>query len=283
MLWQTKWLSRFVLLIVAFGFIRYIAVNLAASLIFGQAMQALNERLASAETVQDIAEILHDRSAIRSIMMISGLSLFVAATINSIASYGLSRVRLSAAAGEAPASWVKMSFSGFSDPFGMLALGVLHSLFVWWPVFLVVAPAFAMATGVATGEILATGTTSPYLKATLPFTLLCIVPFYRYRQAWFIKAAHPDYSAIKCLRESAALMRGNKVRNFLLDCAFWRPVTLFLAVIFTAAISAVAGASAVTLLAATLISMLSLYLSAYVPLAQAIFHLQLCKAKGDEK
>ena len=74
------------------------------------------------------------------------------------------------------------------------------------------------------------------------------------------------------------------MRNFRLDCSFWRPIALFLSIVFIATMTAVVGAPPIlAFLAALLISALSLYLSAYIPLAQAIFHLQLCKIKESAK
>lgn len=280
LLWQSKWLSRFVFLIVAFGFIRYIAVNFSASLLLDSSSQGLSERLASAETAQELLTLLRDPSVMRSLLLMAAMSLFVAMTINSIAAYGLARVRLDVAAGNEPPSWIRMCFGGFKDPFGMLALGIMHALFVWWPVFFIVVPAFVLIVR----EAVMTETYSPYYLIALPFSLISIIPFYRYRQAWFIKAAHPDFSALECLRQSAELMAGQKMRNFRLDCSFWRPIALFLSIVFIATMTAVVGAPPIlAFLAALLISALSLYLSAYMPLAQAIFHLQLRKIKETAK
>lgn len=55
-------------------------------------------------------------------------------------------------------------------------------------------------------------------------TLLLIVPgviaAYRYRQAMYLLIEHPDYSPVRCLKESGRLMRGHKVELFTLDVSF---------------------------------------------------------------
>jgi len=58
----------------------------------------------------------------------------------------------------------------------------------------------------------------------LLWTLLFIVPgivaLYRYRQAWYVKNEHPDWSAAACLAESGRLMRGCKLKALLFDLSY---------------------------------------------------------------
>ena len=55
-------------------------------------------------------------------------------------------------------------------------------------------------------------------------TLLLIFPgvimAYRYRQAIYLLVEHPEYSPVRCLRESGRLMRGRKLELFVLDLSF---------------------------------------------------------------
>jgi len=46
------------------------------------------------------------------------------------------------------------------------------------------------------------------------------IAYYRYRQAYYILLDDPTKSALQCIRESKALMRGHKVDLFLLDLSF---------------------------------------------------------------
>ena len=272
LLWKSQWLRRFVFLIVSFNFIRFLTVNLFTSLL-GESVGTMQSRLMAAETVEQVMALLQEPEIIRSLLLTMALSVFVAGTINCIASFGLSRVRLAAAKGENTENWLRQAFSGFADPFGMLALGFLHAIFVWWPMLLIVAPAMlCLIANLATSGVFMPG----YL-AVLPFSLLSLVAFYRYRQTWFLKASHSDWSALKCLRESARMMDGAKWRCFILDCAFWRPATLLMLAIGAAAVAALQydKAAFIVMLATFLATGLELYLSAYIPLAQAIFHIDL--------
>ena len=54
----------------------------------------------------------------------------------------------------------------------------------------------------------------------LLFVIPGIVAAYRYSQAFFILADHPEYSVTQCINESKARMRGNKGALFVLDLTF---------------------------------------------------------------
>lgn len=276
LLWQSRWLNRFMFLIVIFNLLRYIAINIAVSFL-GSTTNILNERIMSAETPQEILALFGDAPFRKAFIVVMALSLFVAAVMNSIAEFGISRVRLEVARGNTNLQWHKVAFGGFLDPFGMFALGLLHAIFVWWPILFIVIPAMICLIG----TVFVSGVFSPAYLAAIPFAAISVTAFYRYRQAWFLKANHSDWSALKCLRESDRMMKGHKWRNFLLDCSFWRPITFMLATAMTASILTLVNAPDLPMLLVTLlITALSLYLSAYIPLGQAVFHLELAKA-GD--
>ena len=59
---------------------------------------------------------------------------------------------------------------------------------------------------------------------TALWSLLLVVPgvikAYSWSMAYFIRCDHPDYDYRTCMRESAAMMQGNKMRLFLLDLSF---------------------------------------------------------------
>lgn len=56
------------------------------------------------------------------------------------------------------------------------------------------------------------------------WSLLLIVPgivaAYRYRQAWYVKAQHPDWSAAECIAQSSRLMDGCKWKAFVFDLSY---------------------------------------------------------------
>lgn len=55
-------------------------------------------------------------------------------------------------------------------------------------------------------------------------TLLLVIPgvimAYRYRQALYLLVEHPEYSPVRCLKESGKLMKGHKLELFVLDLSF---------------------------------------------------------------
>lgn len=54
----------------------------------------------------------------------------------------------------------------------------------------------------------------------LAFLLPGIVMAYRYRQAMYLLVEHPEYTPVRCLRESGKLMKGRKLELFVLDLSF---------------------------------------------------------------
>lgn len=279
LLWISKWLNRFVFLLVAFGFIRYLAINFAMSLL-DSSDNVLNERLMAASTTEELLAIMREPANLRSIALMMALALFVATIINAIASFGISRLRLDIAGGNQPENWQRMSFSGFRDPFNLFILEFLHGIFVWWPVLILIIPIVAtwLMPGVNQNKL-------HYTAIALPFlAIISIVNFYRYRQAWFLKATHNDWTALKCLRESAKMMAGHKRQCFLLDCTFWRPVTLMLSSVLVATLLTFLSAPTFLVFLSTLLTTaLNLYLGTYIPLGQAAYHLELAKAVGHDK
>lgn len=78
------------------------------------------------------------------------------------------------------------------DGFGQFAKAFLLQLLIWVKVFL----------------------------WSLLFVIPGIVAYYRYSQAFFILADHPEYSVGKCIEESKRLMQGNKGKLFFLELSF---------------------------------------------------------------
>lgn len=55
---------------------------------------------------------------------------------------------------------------------------------------------------------------------TLLFVIPGLIAAYGYRQAVYLMLDHPDWSCLRCIRESKALMRGHKWELFVLDLSF---------------------------------------------------------------
>lgn len=102
--------------------------------------------------------------------------------------YGSARLFLDQARSGAPME-IGTLFSGFSSDFGELfILGFLVSLFTMLWALLLVIPG--------------------------------IVKVYSWSLVYYIKVDHPEYDWRECMRESAAMMRGYKMKLFLLDLSF---------------------------------------------------------------
>ncbi len=64
------------------------------------------------------------------------------------------------------------------------------------------------------------------------FILPGVILFYRWRLSWFVLAEHPEYGPIRCLKQSARLMVGEKMNLFRLDLSLWLPYALALIVFY---------------------------------------------------
>lgn len=129
----------------------------------------------------------------------TGLEIFIGWIMTGILSYG-SGVILLRCIGDDADGWLGAAFEGFKMPLGLFAL-MFRFAMIWlgWAIL------------------------------SLPtFGLLLLIPFYRYRFLWLVKAEHPDWSAGECLKVARQLMKGNKMRSFKLDCSYWKPITLAL-------------------------------------------------------
>ena len=59
-----------------------------------------------------------------------------------------------------------------------------------------------------------------------------VMLFYRWRLCWFVLAEHPEFGPIKCLRQSARLMVGEKMNLFRLDLSLLLPYGLAIIVYY---------------------------------------------------
>jgi len=116
---------------------------------------------------------------------------------------------------------------------------------------------------------------------SLLFVLPGVMAYYRYCQAWNLKVENPDWSAGKCLAESARLMDGHKARRFALDMSYWRPITWLLlglltmvvCRVFQPVLGALGGAIAFALSIACMWG--TAVLAVYMSIGQALFYLGL--------
>lgn len=147
---------------------------------------------------------------------------FIDCIVFGIVVYGFSVFFLNAAKGDLD-RWLGRSLGGFRRPLGLAWLYCnfsLRALFSFAVVFFALVEFGAFLNGLAQLAVMSLG-------FVLSFLALVVV-IYRYCQCFNLKADNPDWSAFRCLRESARMMKGNLWRRILLDCAYWKPFTLWL-------------------------------------------------------
>lgn len=118
----------------------------------------------------------------------SAFELFIAYLFAAIMAFGFASLLLKAFRNEEK-GWLSNAFSGYGRPLELTWLMVLMNLrtFLW----------------------------------SLLFVIPGIVAIYRYRQAWYLKAENPDWSASKCLSDSGRMMKGYKWRAFAFDLSYF--------------------------------------------------------------
>jgi uncharacterized membrane protein len=110
---------------------------------------------------------------------------------------------------------------------------------------------------------------------SLLFVIPGVIAAYRYSQAWILKCENPDWSAERCIGESAKIMKGAKKDLFRLHLSYWLPVALLIALSIVAASGESLAPRAVTAMAASMIVPASLVVGAYINFAHALFFRKL--------
>ena len=117
----------------------------------------------------------------------SAFESFITYIFSAIFSLGIACVTLKAVRNDED-KWLKGSFEGFRRP-----------LEAAWLLFLI---------------------NVKIMLWSLLFVVPGMVAVYRYRQAWYMKARNPDWSASRCIAESCRLMDGWKWKAFVFDLSF---------------------------------------------------------------
>jgi len=171
---------------------------------------------------------------------------FIGYVFGAILLFGMASVMLKAVRDEEK-GWFAGAFGGFRRPLEITGLLVLMNLlvFLWGLLFIIPG----------------------------------LIALYRYRQAWYLKSEHPDWSAMKCLAESGMMMKGKKWKAFCLDVSFvwW---LLFFWLVFAALMTGAAVASKISELFGSIALALTLivgfylfaFFLAYLAAARAVFY-----------
>lgn len=185
----------------------------------------------------------------------SAFEQFIGCVFGSILVFGMAGLMLKAVRDD-EGRWLADSFGGFKRPLEVTWLMVLMNLkvFLW----------------------------------SLLFIVPGIVAVYRYRQAWYLKNEHPDWSASKCIAESGRLMRGHKGQAFALDCTYAGWLLLGWMVFTASAIFAVteyessAALAFVGMLASLTGLLFAAFVLAYFFVGRAVFYREVaCAREGN--
>ena len=269
LLWEERWLQKIFAGSLVFGCASFAANCIVHGVVFPEAQENIRQLLEMG--LEEALERLRDPVLLRSLYMMVALSTFLSFVFGGIASFGLARLQLKAARGHAGAGWFKGTLEGFRDPLGLAWLSFRLWLRVWWPAVFGAVPLCILAF--ASGRPVA-------LAPALACFAASIVNHYRYSQTWFLKAANPGWGASQCLAESAKLTDGSKMRCFRLDCAYWRPATLYLLCMASALTSSFAGADKLASLAMTALFSMAIFMSISNPVGRAILHCELLSGRS---
>ena len=186
---KTKWFGRIIVVGFALTAIA-MAVNFAVTAAFSAlAIDTLGDYIDHKLQAHQ-AGLCYTLPTMRTyVWMLAGwlFQTFIAYIFASLTIYGVARVLLKAEANDEH-RWFADSFEGFSRPLEMMGTLLLVNIkaFLWGLLFFI-----------------------PGVIAT-----------YRYRQTWFLKIGHPDWTASACIKESGRLMKGHKWQAFWLDLTY---------------------------------------------------------------
>lgn len=215
----------------------------------------------------------------------SAFTYFIEKIFGGIQLFASHSATLRAVTNEASQDWFLPALEGFKRPFEMFFLMFCWLFRIFWLVYLG-GIVIGVGTGMLTGMHLIT---TPVLIAVAIVAaclgiVLIVVGFYRYRFVWYVKVEHPDWGVNKCLNETRRLMEGKKWAAFLLDCSYWRSITLWLAgfLLFAVLFACVQLLESLFVILGLLMFFLFLflvgfgvYLGLYINFGQAIFFREL--------
>ena len=185
-----RWLWRILLVAFALQAIGQMAMQALAR--FNQergiisAGELLMKKISALQQGLDYA--LPTRDAYAQMWVASGFEYFVGTLAGAIMMFGLTAVTLRALENREE-GWLASGFGGFHRPLGVTALLFVQNVIVCFWLLLLVVPG--------------------------------VVAAYRYRAVWYLKCENPDWGVLRCLGESARMMKGYKGRAFRFDLYYW--------------------------------------------------------------
>lgn len=157
-------------------------------------------------------------------------SMFIGFIMSGITAYG-NNLMLNRAADDNEQKWLSSAFGGFKMPIDLAWLKFkMFLVYLGWSFLAALAsmPLIIILLNVTNVMDAASLQILPLLLSLsilIVFVSILMVPFYKYRFLFRIKADHPDWTASECMQYCRELTNGNKMRSFKLDCSYWGILT----------------------------------------------------------
>ena len=277
-LWGRRWLGRLVSLLLIFAIVN-LAINNVFGLIMGDSLDGIAAQMREAGDVQGVIAVLSDGAHARTLAFAAVFNLLFSFLYTGLYSYSMAAATLKAVDG---AYDMKGVFHSFRIPIGVWWQAVLTCLVTYWP--LIAYYAFLWGLDEFAGlRVSLSGAGC----GSMMVGVLCLVRFYRFRMAWFVKAENEDYGAAKCLVESARITHGAKLRNLAFDCSYWATflvvAALALLFLFAAGASGDGARFFGILVSGFAIIAAGVFAKLYMNVGQAVFYRELEVEKNEKK
>lgn len=265
--------------------------SVASGIVSGFHVLTLEDALMSAVRIGEhggsfsLSNLAFDGSAVFQIVSSLVLDVFFSLVVGGIVSFGVAALQLQCLSQDRR-DWLKNAFGGFARPLDLAWLQFRLSLvYIGWsllgviPLVGVGAVVYSLTGGAETVPELSICVVSALAGAVSLLVALAVllVPFYRYRFLFLVKAEHPELGAGECMRTCRELMKGHALESFRLDCSYWRPITLllvlFIGIAFCAESDGVLLLRILFMLALLMAALVvGVVLGQYLGLGQAMFY-----------
>lgn len=218
-------------------------------------------------------------------------SMFIGFIMSGITAYG-NNLMLNRAADDNEQKWLSSAFGGFKMPIDLAWLKFkMFLVYLGWSFLAALAsmPLIIILLNV-------TNVMGAVSLQLIVFVSILMVPFYKYRFLFRIKADHPDWTASECMQYCRELTNGNKMRSFKLDCSYWGILTCLVVAVLAFAAALISwvfvsgtpnvlfGILSLAVLGLVVsVLILSILTAFYIGVGQTVLYRELCSsaAKGE--
>jgi hypothetical protein len=273
-----------------------VAVQLVVS-VFDMAMSRLD--CLTVNKLQEQMRVTGEIPVISNDMIIDLLpsilfSMFIGFIMSGITAYGNS-LMLNRATDDNEQKWLSSAFGGFKMPIDLAWLKFkMFLVYLGWSFLAALASMPLIIILLKVTNVM--GVANLQILPLLLSLSILMVPFYKYRFLFRIKADHPDWTASECMQYCRELTNGNKMRSFKLDCSYWGILTclviailafaaaLISRVFFSGTPNVLFGILSLAVLGLVVsVLILSILTAFYIGLGQTVLYRELCSsaAKGE--